>query len=186
MSTAKNVSTLADTLKATHLDGYEYPPNDYTGEIRFDRIDERILWAEFESTKPEGSRRWGQDMWVGMTDDGFAGMADSRGFLPKDTTFEQIECKTAFCIAGSAAIQAGWKPVLRHYDGGVRMDAGYLQKDGETKIADEIAMDWFGVEQGSDASTFIDGMFGGGNSLSMIKGYRDSLAASVGFPTRWR
>lgn len=170
--------------------GYQYPPNDYDGPIRFDRIDDQIAWAEQESRKGEDSH-WHQESWyIPMRDIGRDHEASP--VIPPTNDVQGIEeCGTAFCLAGSAAVVAGWKPAF--VEG--RASWGVVVKGEEQASSAVAALQWFGFDvtaedENNANSAWSDTwaarrMFSGSNDIRSIKSERDNLARSVGFPARW-
>lgn len=169
---------------------YQYPPNSYTGKVRFDRIDEAIEWAEQERAKGPDSH-WHQNSWaILMTH------LDNRN-APQNP--EDELCKTALCLAGHAATAAGYTPVILIQALKEEFDTdyfatpreGYVEGDTPSRLnhrvrtASAIAKEWFGASSEDNSAQYVQMMFDGSNDIGRIKLLRDRLANAVGFPTRW-
>lgn len=164
-------------------------------EVRFDRIDAQIAWAEQSAALSEqegdasgqvNGARWNQDIW-------FEADADTDQYAP-GTVLTVEECGTSCCIAGHAALDAGYRPTVKQREDHAYF-ASYIARyitsyitltaeDGSERKAADIATEWLGLGQ-YDQGISHPVLFFADNTIEELKRIRDAYADHEHLPPRY-
>lgn len=110
-----------------------------------ERLAEVVRWVEAEAERPEDERQWRQSEWI-----------------------REAWCGTQVCVAGKAALLAGWKPV---FDAGSNFATTVRRGPAESHVWD-AAVEALGLMDDGDANA----LFSGGNDAADVRRIAEDLA----------